>query len=128
MPTYDFRCDVCERETSVFLSIGEYCKNPPEFICCGEPMRRKLGVVPGLAVNNPLAGDRMYTGLRTLDGVDVSTRTKHRAYMKERGLTTADDYRDEWKRAAQERERIREGTDPTRRADVERAFAQVHKP
>lgn len=75
------------------------------------------------AVDNPLAGDRHYDGLRTLDGVDVSTRSKHRAYMKERGLTTCDDFTQQWKQQAQERADRLAGIDPKRREDIERAIA-----
>lgn len=87
-------------------------------------MERFFSYEPSRAMDNPLAGDRAYAGLRTLDGVDVSTRTKHRAYMKERGLTTADDYREEWKQAAERRAQEMAGVDPTRREDVARALAR----
>lgn len=63
----------------------------------------------GLA--NALAGDRHYDGMRAPDGTDISTRTKHRQYMKDRGLTTADDFKGEWARAAKEREKIRTGAE-----------------
>jgi len=39
-----------------------------------------------------LWNDRDYDGLRATDGSDISTRTKHREYMKRTGLTTVDDF------------------------------------
>jgi hypothetical protein len=125
MPTYDFRCPACGAEQSAFLTMGEYLRAPPGFVCCGQSMERDFRVAAGLAVHNPLAGDRAYAGLRASDGTDVSTRTKHRAYMKEHGLTTADDYRGEWQRAAQARAATMSGEDPTRREDLARAAAKL---
>ena len=55
------------------------------------------------AIHNALAGDRHYDGLRAPDGTDISSRDKHRAYMKRTGLTTVDDYKDTWARAAKDR-------------------------
>lgn len=52
---------------------------------------------------NPLAGDRHYDGLRATDGTDISTRTKHRNYMRARGLTTADDFKVQWSKSAEQR-------------------------
>jgi hypothetical protein len=127
MPTYTFRCPKCGADASAFLSIREYCAAPPVFVCCAAPMERFFEVVPGLALHNALAGDRHYDGLRTPDGTDVSTRTKHRDYMKRNNLTMADDFKGEWRAAAQARADIRDGTDPARREDVARALAK-HSP
>lgn len=51
-----------------------------------------------------LWGDRHYDGLQATDGTDISTRKKHREYMKRHGLTTADDFKSDWERAKQKRE------------------------
>jgi hypothetical protein len=48
--------------------------------------------------------DAHYDGLRATDGTDISTRKKHREYMKQHGLTTADDYSSSWAKAKKERE------------------------
>jgi len=125
MPTYDFRCAECGERQSVFLPIGEYCRTPPAFICCERPMERFFALEGGNAIANALAGDRHYDGMRTLDGVDVSTRTKHREYMKQRGLTTMDDYRSEWRKAAEDRAKAVEGVDPSRRRDVVEAIERI---
>lgn len=40
--------------------------------------------------------DRHYENTKTLEGADISSRRKHRAYMKERGLAPADDFSPSW--------------------------------
>lgn len=50
--------------------------------------------------------DTHYDGLRATDGTDISTRAKHRAYMKEHGLTTIDDFGETWKQAEQKRAKV----------------------
>lgn len=70
-----------------------------------------LSVVPAMSgLANALAGDRHYDGLRASDGTDISSRTKHREYMKRHGLTTADDFKDTWAKAQREREEYRMGS------------------
>lgn len=56
-----------------------------------------------------LWGDRGYDGLRTTDGVDISSRSKHREYMKRHNLTTADDYTSTWAKAEAARDLYRQG-------------------
>jgi hypothetical protein len=51
-----------------------------------------------------LYNDRGYDGLRATDGTDISSRTKHREYMKKNGLTTMDDFKETWAQAAQKRQ------------------------
>jgi len=71
-----------------------------------------------------LWGDRHYDGLRATDGADISTRRRHREYMKRTGLTTADDFKQTWASAAKERDRYYQQGGTVRRQDVERA---IHK-
>jgi hypothetical protein len=74
-------------------------------------MERKLAVTPGMSgLANALAGDRHYENLRASDGTDISTRTKHREYMKANNLTIADDFKGTWGAAAKEREGLRNAT------------------
>jgi hypothetical protein len=74
-------------------------------------MARSLSVVPEMSgLANALAGDRHYDGLRAQDGTDISTRTKHRDYMKSRGLAMADDFKGTWAAAEKERQALRDGT------------------
>lgn len=111
MPTYDYKCPKCGDEASVVQSMGEYSRNPQRPTCCGQTMDRLLSVVPAMSgLANAMAGDRHYDGLRAPDGTDISSRTKHRNYMKSRGLTTVDDFSGTWKSAEKERTAIRQGT------------------
>lgn len=124
MPTYSFRCPACEEVTDVQLSISEYVNNPPRLFHCAKPMERYFQVNAGAAIGNALAGDRHYDGLRATDGTDISTRAKHRDYMKSKGLTTVDDFSTTWKKQATEREARMAGADPTRKADIAQAIQQ----
>jgi hypothetical protein len=77
-----------------------------------------------LNAHNLIMGDRHYDGLRATDGTDISTRAKHRAYMKANNLTTTDDFQSTWTREAQRRaEYYKEGKHGAiRREDVGRAI------
>jgi hypothetical protein len=72
-------------------------------------------------------GDRHYDGLKATDGTDISTRTKHRQYMKMHNLTTMDDFQPIWDREAKKRsEYFKEGKHgATSREDVARAIAYL---
>ena len=75
----------------------------------------------------PVVGDRHYADCRTTDGVDISTRAKHRDYMKRTGLTTVDDYKSEFERKRDQRERFAAtGYDPTRREAIVRAIERLN--
>lgn len=125
MPTYDFRCSQCGRTHDAVLSIGEYDRNPPTFACCGTRMERFITVAPALAINNALASERHYDGLQATDGTPIDTRAKHQRYMRERGLTTVDDFTQTWAREAKAREARMAGEDPSRKADIAQAIAQL---
>ena len=73
-------------------------------------MERKLSVVPAAAGSYALAGDRHYEGMRATDGTDISSRSKHRAYMKANNLTTVDDFSKTWSKNAEDRQAFRSGT------------------
>lgn len=123
MPTYEYRCPKCGREDSVHQSIHGYVNSPIRPRCHGE-MDRKLSVSPGLSgIANALAGDRHYDGLRATDGRMIDTRTKHRAYMKEKGYTIVSDFKDTWADAAKERSSRRAGTyrDPELKKEITQA-------
>lgn len=47
--------------------------------------------------------DRHYEGLRATDGTDIGSRRKHQEYMRINGLTTADDFKETWAKAAEKR-------------------------
>jgi hypothetical protein len=77
------------------------------------------------ADSGALWGDRSYEGLRAQDGTDISSRTKHREYMKANNLTTIDDFKDSWARAKESRERYMTEGGSFKRADIERAIYQL---
>ena len=75
--------------------------------------------------DSALWGDRNYEGMVAPDGTDISTRTKHRDYMKAAGVTTMDDFKDTWAKAKVERERYYTEGGSFKRADIERAIYQL---
>ena len=77
-----------------------------------------------LTPHHLVMGDRHYDGMRATDGTDISTRAKHKAYMKANNLTTTDDFASTWKKEAQKRaEYFKDAKHgATRREDVARAI------
>lgn len=82
---------------------------------------------PGRVDSGALWGDRHYDGMRAPDGTDISTRTKHRDYMRATGLTTTDDFKDTWAKAKQEREQLYSQGGTFRRQDIERAIHHLQE-
>jgi len=81
---------------------------------------------PALPVDGgALWGDRSYDGMRTTDGTDISSRTKHREYMKANNLTTADDFTQSWAKAKAQRESYMQQGGSYRRQDIERAINKL---
>lgn len=78
-------------------------------------------VAPSRA-DSALWGDRHYEGMVADDGTDISSRTKHREYMKAKGLTTVDDFKESWAKAKEARERYYTEGGSFKRADIERAI------
>lgn len=72
-----------------------------------------------------LWGDRHYDGARATDGTDISTRSKHREYMRANNVTTVDDFKDTWAKAREQRERLYTQGGTFSRRDVERAISQL---
>lgn len=126
IPTYSFRCPTCGRVEDSFATIAQY--TAPDYAppACHEAPMERFYTAPQNPLLDALVNDRHYQDLRTLDGVDVSSREKHQRYMKERGLTTADDYTNEWQRAAQQRAREMAGEDPSRISDIRRAWDKLN--
>jgi hypothetical protein len=66
------------------------------------------------ALNAPICAGSFYenTAATTCDEqsrvlkVDIGTRQRHREFMRQRGLTTADDYTKTWEQAAKERKQF----------------------
>jgi putative FmdB family regulatory protein len=127
MPTYNFACQTCGEPFEVVRSIAEHTRNPRPFFCCGVQAERVFLPTGHDAIENALAGDRHYDGLRASDGTDISSRSKHREYMKRNGLTTADDFKGAWAKAEKERTnyRLGKGGGAITRDDIARAIAHM---
>jgi hypothetical protein len=93
-----------------------------------------------LALNAPVMVDRFYENTSVpvyengqVKQVDIGSRKRHREYMRQRGLTTADDFDKpggEWERAAKEREQRAKGIFPDareRRQELGRIAYEVDK-
>ena len=82
-----------------------------------------------LAKHHLIIGDRHYDGLKATDGTDISTRAKHRAYMKANNLTTMDDFQSTFNKAREKRDAYfttgKGGA--TSRDDVARAIHQLER-
>lgn len=78
---------------------------------------------PGLTI----IGDGHYDGLRAPDGSDISTRSKHQAYMKRTGLTTADDFKSNWTQQAESRAKYMQQGGSISSADIQRAIAKLQR-
>ena len=72
-----------------------------------------------------LWNDTQYDGARTTDGKDIGSRKKHRIYMRDNNLTTSDDYTNEWKAAAKEREHYKANGGTVTKDDIRRAIHQL---
>jgi hypothetical protein len=118
MPTYTFKCPTCGIVRDEITSISHYTSPAFQPPMCHGPMERFFTAPDPSRALDALTSDAIYDGLKASDGTDISTRAKHRAYMKERNLTTVDDYTETWARAAREREQTMAGHDPERVLDV----------
>lgn len=54
-----------------------------------------------------------------------SSRKSHREYMRRNGLTTVDDFKEEWRMAAIERDARLRGVDPNRKHDIADAIRKI---
>ncbi len=82
------------------------------------------------ALHAPIMSGRFYENTKATDGADIGSRRKHRDYMREHGLTTADDFKTSWAKSEQQREAARDGHVPskTRREALEREMYRISKP
>lgn len=70
-----------------------------------------------------------FDNLQATDGTDISSKTKHTRYMKQNGLTLADDFKGEWSKAAADRAAFLKGqqVDKSRREAIGRAEYELSK-
>lgn len=87
-------------------------------------------VPPEEAKDAPVMVGRFYeeVGPSPVDGSEINSRAKHREHMKRHGLTLMDDFKGEWARKAEQRERQRtENRIPVKglRETLERGFYEI---
>lgn len=86
------------------------------------------------AIHANIMVDRFYEGAFIHDGEkirDIGSRRKHREFMREKGLTTVDDFKDTWARnekARYERRTQLRTPSKTRREAIAKALYQKWKP
>lgn len=80
-------------------------------------------VPPSRAVDAPIMAGRFYETMQTVDGADITSRAKHRAYCTEKGVTPATDFSDKWYQSVRDG-RKREAK-KSRREVLERAFYEI---
>lgn len=73
--------------------------------------------------------EEIYGSLRATDGTDISSRTKRREYMRQKGVTDASDFAETWAKAQKEREAFRRGeqSNPERREALGRIAYQMEQ-
>lgn len=79
------------------------------------------------STDSALWSDRHYEGLRAPDGEDISSRTKHREYMRRKGLTTVDDFTNHFREAEKRRSDFYQtgGDHAARREAIERSIYEL---
>lgn len=72
----------------------------------------------------------IYGGAVATDGTPINSRKKHREYKARHGLADADDFKGQWARQAEQRERAKQGDidHKARREALGRAFYERFKP
>jgi len=75
--------------------------------------------------DSALWGDSHYANTTGPNGEDLSSRAKHRAYLKATGLATTDDFKSEWSRAKEARENYHRSGGTVSRQDVAQAIARL---
>lgn len=85
------------------------------------------GAVRSAVSTGALWNDRHYHGLQATDGTDISSRKKHRDYMKRMGVTTADDFKSSWDRAKVERENYMRHGGSVRKSDIVEAIKKLER-
>ena len=79
----------------------------------------------GPADKKIFVSDAHYDGLVATDGTDISTRKKHREYMKQNNLTTMDDFTNTWSEAKKSRENYMQNGGTFRKEDIARAIHKI---
>lgn len=108
-----------------YLEFWGYTLGTPEAEEAWEA-KQKMMYGPAREAGYMVMGDQFYDGGRAPDGSDISTRTKHREYMKRTGLVTFDDYAQTFAKEQERRDAYHSGQRGTvSRKDIERSIAKL---
>lgn len=108
-----------------YLEFWGYELGTPE---AEEAWEAKLKMMygPKMEAGYMVMGDQHYDGLQAHDGSDISTRSKHREFMKRTGLVTFDDYQGTFAKEQERRDAYHRGeTGTVSRRDIERTFDRL---
>lgn len=128
--------ETCACGAVLFLIMDPADAGPIECKHCGRKVPRGgrlVEVTPdyvGERRDNGLKSEEeVYGHLQATDGTDLSTRRRHKDYMRDKGLTVADDFKQTWEKSGAE---MRKAATPgagwdqrARREDLGRALHEV---
>jgi hypothetical protein len=81
---------------------------------------------PERAIDAPILAGRFYENTCATDGSDIGSRTKHRAYMRDRGLASADDFSPGYYERVRKQAQAQHRKD--RRETIARRLYEIDKP
>lgn len=76
----------------------------------------------GTSTDSILWNDRQY---QDIGDRRFASRSQHREYMKRHGLTTSDDFTNQWKEADKRRHEVASGVDRSRRPAIIEAYQKL---
>jgi hypothetical protein len=91
----------------------------------GEPIEVGADYIPPprSVTDAILWNDRSY---QDMNDPRFKSRTQHRQYMKEKGVTVTSDFNNEWREKEKQRIEWKQGRDPSRKQDIERVISQLN--
>lgn len=117
---------VKKSDKDTYLEFWGYELGTPEAEEAWEAKQKMMRTPADANGNYHIMGDQYYDGMQGPGGVDISTRAKHREYMKRTGLVTFDDYQDTFAKEQARRDAYHSGErGSVGRKDIERAIAQL---
>ena len=81
----------------------------------------------GQSLDSSLWGDRHYENVRGPNGEDLSSRAKHRAFLRSTGLATTDDFKSSWAKAQEARDHYRQNGGSVKASDVRQAIERLKR-
>ena len=112
-------------EKNTYLEFWGYTPGTPEADAAWDA-KVKMMTGPSREAGYMVMGDQFYDGQQAPDGSDVSTRSKHREYMKRSGMVTFDDYASTFAKEQSRRDAYHSGErGSVNRSDIERTIAKL---